>query len=88
MSVLVGVRQEGPFNPPITLNGFKPIGSQAERFDVVSRDHPEKRMPYFCRRFTFPSESVHPGPGNVIELQPSETKMSIGWVEITLEEVR
>lgn len=88
VTVLVGVRQDGPFNPPITLNGFQPIRSWTEKIDVVCMDHRDKPVPYFCRRFSFPSEAVHPGPDNVIELQPSETKMTIGWVEITLEEVK
>jgi len=86
VSVLVGVCQEGPFNPPITLNGARPTTSRTELFTVVCRDHPDRAIPYHCRRWFFPADAVHPGPDNVIELQPSETKMSIGWVEIALGE--
>ena len=88
VSVFIGVLQEGDFSPEVTLNGVKAVSSKPSGMEVKEDSHPEKRQKYNGRRYFFPSSAVHPGADNVIELKPSETRMSIVWCEIMLEAVR
>ena len=84
-SVLVGVLQEGEFNPEVTLNGVKPTRSQVEDTFFRNFDHPERSKTYYCRRYFFPKGSVHPGADNKVDFKPTKEKKSIVWVEIGLE---
>ena len=83
--MLVGVQQEGAFNPEVTLNGVKPTRSQVEDTFFRNFDHPERSKTYYCRRYFFPKGSVHPAADNRIDFKPTKDKKSIVWVEIALE---
>ena len=85
VSVLVGVQQEGRFSPPVALNGVKATGSRVEQPVFRNYDHPGRALKYSFRRYFFPSGCVHPGADNLVEFEPSESRMAITWVEIELE---
>ena len=87
-SVLVGVLQEGPFAPSVALNGVKATGSRVEQPVFRNYDHPDRAYKYGFRRYFFPPGCVHPGADNLVEFEPSESRKTITWVEITLEEVK
>ena len=87
VSVLVGVQEKGPFSPPVSLNGVKASSSRVERPEFGNYDHPDRTYDYSFRRYFFPAGSVHPGADNLVEIEPSETRMTVTWVEIDLDMV-
>ena len=84
VSVLLGVLEEGEFNPDVTLNGVAATGSETMVMEIRPTGIFNKQRDYHCRRYHFPAEAVHGGAGNIVRVEPTEEAKTIVWVEIDL----
>lgn len=84
-SVLVGVKEEGPFAPDVTLNGVAATGSHAETLRIRPTGITHPGVDYTCRRYHFPAEAVRPGADNVVRVGPTPEAKSVFWCELDLD---
>ena len=84
VSVVVGVKEEGAFEPDVTLNGFFATGSHVEMKKIRPAGVSHKGVDYTCCRYYFPAEAVHAGAGNIVSVSPTAETKTIFWCEIDL----
>ncbi len=84
-SVVVGVKEEGPFAPEVTLNGVSATGSHAAKMEIRPTGITHPGVDYTCRRYYFPDDAVHGGADNVVRVGPTAGAKTILWCEIDLE---
>ena len=88
VSVVLGVLEEGEFNPEVTLNGVPASGSRTEVMEIRPTGIFNKERDYYCRRYFFPDNSVHGGAGNIVRVGSTDEARTIVWCEIDLEPER
>jgi hypothetical protein len=66
------------------LNGQKATGAKTETMRIRPTGVAHKGADYTCRRYFFPSASVHGGPGNMVKVFPTPQIKTIAWCEIDL----
>ena len=84
VSILVGVKEDVDFRPEVSLNGWKATKSQPETMRIRPTGVSGNGVDYACRRFFFPSESVHEGAGNIIRIESTRKPCTIMWCEIDI----
>ena len=85
VSIVVGVKEPGAFDPVVALNGVAAHGSHPTVMKIrpTGITHPD--VDYTCRRYDFPSDAVHGGAGNVVKVGRTPEPKTIMWCEIDLE---
>lgn len=84
-SVVVGVKEDGPFAPEVTLNGRAATGSHTCVMKIRPTGISHPGVDYACRRYYFPEGAVHGGADNVVRVGPTADAKTILWCEIDLE---
>ena len=84
VSVVVGVKEPGEFNPEVTLNGVPSSGSHAMKMEIRPTGVSVPPVDYTCRRYYFPIDSVHGGADNVVRVGPTDDPKTVLWCEIDL----
>jgi hypothetical protein len=84
-SVVIGLKEEGDFVVPVTLNGVKALSCRKTQIEITNYDNPARNRKMNAMRYLFPSGCVRPGAENLVVVGISEKKFSIHWCEIVLE---
>ena len=83
--VRIAWREEGDFEPELTLNGVKATASVAEPMKGRCDAWPDNSYEYRSRLYAVPVSAVRPGNANKVVIGATVTPATVIWTEIVMK---